>query len=130
MSGAIIDGYVNRFSVKSLTFHSYLYGHNLKCASYYALLASTKTFVEVKHIFVSGAVVNCVCRDYLKISLLSGQILSDDLLAVFDSLPLYFIMQIGGIYCYPASFFTHHAIIFKRESLFYGVGIQNNFEHE
>ena len=50
--------------------------------------------------------------------------LSDDLLAVFDSLPVYFIMKKGGINCYPASRFTHHAVIFKRESLFYGVRIQ------
>lgn len=56
--------------------------------------------------------------------------MSDDLLVVFDSLPVYFIMKKGGMNCYPASVFTHHAVIFKRELLFYGVRIQNNFEHE
>lgn len=130
-----IDGYVNRFSVHSLTFHSYHYGRYLKCASYYAFLACKNSFVKIKFIIVSGENIYCICRDFEKENVLSRDIavstsFSDDILKSLDALPTYYIMKKGDRTCYPATFFTHHAIVYKRGDKYYGVKIQNNFEHE
>ena len=129
-----VYGYVNRFAVHSLTFHSYKYGRSLKCASYYAFLASTNSFVKIKFIFVGAETIHCVCRDFEKKNLHRDPSVSfsfsDDMMRTLDTVPAYFVMKKGRVKCYPAKLFTNHAIVYKRDSNYYGVKVQNNFEHE
>lgn len=46
-------------------FHSYVYGHKFKSASYYAYLDLENEFEKMKSIFVHNEEVLCLCLTYL-----------------------------------------------------------------
>ena len=59
-----INQYVAKIRVNDLVFHSYLYGRNLRCASYYAFVNTDKVFLKIKCIFRANDEVKILCRTY------------------------------------------------------------------
>ena len=124
--------YVDRFYSNGKVFHSFHYGRRLKCASYFAFLDSKNCFVKIKYIFMStDNSIYCICRHYNTLRKIHDDLsLSRSTSEILDRMSPYFILSKSDLVCNKIDLFTHHALIYKSSSLFYGVRILKNYEHE
>ena len=125
----------DRFRCGDLIFHSFQYGRHLKCASYYAYLQGENRFVKIKFIFVKDGVMKLVCRNYVTLSIFpfhnDNFVCPVSIRNFLASRSHHHSLQKGHVCVIHPSDCTHHAIIVKMtDSLFYGVKVINNYEHE
>ena len=124
--------FVSKVRVRDTVFHTFVYGKNLQCASYYAFLDTEQEFVKIKSIFIHENEVKCLCRSYRSKQALSKLAdLPECIANAMNVINNHFVIEKGPLKVHLVNRFSHHAIIVKMSSdNFYGVRIINDYDHE
>ena len=113
----------DRFRHKDMIFHSFSYGRNLKCASYYVFLKTFDCFAKIKLIVVKDGDISVICRKFFTVSRFPFHSNSvqcplelKQLLSIHSP---YFSLQKGNLCVFKTDDFTNYAIVKKLCGCFY-----------
>ena len=124
----------DRFRNQEKIFHSFSYGKKLKCASYYIFLKTFNCFAKIKLIVVKDSNIIVICRKFITVSSCPFHSDSFQCPVTLKKLLLihspYITLRKGPMCVFQISDISNYAIVMKLNSLYCGVKVLNNYEHE
>ena len=126
--------FYTRFRVADRTFHAYHYGEKLKSASYYAYLIEFNVFEKILFIAHYQREILCICQLYKNVNKFCYHMdsfnIPNKIRYVLSNISPYMLLKKCRVAVFDSRKFTHYALVKKTKKIFYGVVIQNNYEHD